>query len=279
MSKLDDYITKLMLDDDELKHFLADPICAAEDVNGLSKAQRSVLRRVVANLSNNATNGYSLVRNLTSYRRSIRLLQNVLHVEKGSGMVVEGDVNNTFRNFTIYVYYTGDPSNPKVSLSNVGAEYAYYMTFTASGNFASDPTIKQVMELATDVYGNPLKKLINVQSGGFDAALIVNDITVPNQYFGSGVYVAPPPPPPITPSSQTPFWFYSVGGKALVSGSGYGYYSYNPYAYIPGAVSFAKATVPMDGSSNTTIFWQVIAPDQGYNFAPCYPTTVENMLQ
>jgi hypothetical protein len=78
-SNLLNYISVLLSDDDALNTFLKDPITEAEGKYGITKAERAVLRRTVAHLSNNSKNGYSTVRHLGSYRRSLRLLQNVLH--------------------------------------------------------------------------------------------------------------------------------------------------------------------------------------------------------
>ena len=79
MSNLLKYISHLMQDDDALHQFTIDPITDAENNHGLTKAERAVLRRTVHGLSNNSVNGYSMVRSDESYRRSLRLLQNVLH--------------------------------------------------------------------------------------------------------------------------------------------------------------------------------------------------------
>ena len=76
-----------MHNDDALHKFSIDPITTSEKENGLTKAERAVLRRTIQGLSNNSVNGYSLQRNLDSYRRSLRLLQNVL-CNVGSKMVM-----------------------------------------------------------------------------------------------------------------------------------------------------------------------------------------------
>lgn len=78
-SKLLNYIHLLTHNDDALDHYIVDPITHAEGIHGLTKAERAVMRRVVSGLSNNSANGYSMARNRDSYRRSLRLLQNVLH--------------------------------------------------------------------------------------------------------------------------------------------------------------------------------------------------------
>lgn len=270
MSKLDVYIKKLMQDDDALKYFLADPIRAAEDEHGLTKAQRAVLRRVVTHLSNNSTNGYSVVRNLGSYRRSLRLLQNVMHVERGNALAAMSGGDSADTNYAVTIYYTGNPNSPVLPLDQVGGEYAYSMTFTASNVAGSNPTIKDVMRSAVDSYGNCLADLIN--GGDFDSAQVVNSIDVPSNYPGTGTYTAPPG----SIESHQPFWFYSLGDKALVAGSGTGGYTKNPNAGVTFQVSFAEEPVSPGVS---TIFWQVIAPDEGYHFQSCIKTTKANLLE
>jgi hypothetical protein len=90
-SKLLNYIHQLMVKDEALEHYLADPITEAEEKYGLTKAERTVLRRTITHLSNNSINGYSLHRDFTSYRRSLRLLQNVLNT---TGLKMGMDVPN-----------------------------------------------------------------------------------------------------------------------------------------------------------------------------------------
>ncbi|MCH2216701.1 MAG: hypothetical protein MK076_01255, partial [Flavobacteriales bacterium] len=75
---LDGFISKLMSDDTVLNKFLTDPTNGGQE-HGITKAERAVLRRVTAHLSNNSKNGFGIQRDLSSYRRSLRLLQNVLH--------------------------------------------------------------------------------------------------------------------------------------------------------------------------------------------------------
>ena len=54
---LDQFIPKLMSDDDTLKKFLADPTNGGQEYS-ITKAERAVLRRVTAHLSNKSKNGY-----------------------------------------------------------------------------------------------------------------------------------------------------------------------------------------------------------------------------
>lgn len=73
------YISHLMQDDEALERYLVDPITHAEGEHDLTKAERAVLRRTVHHLPQTSVNGFSLTRDFASYRRSLRLLQNVLH--------------------------------------------------------------------------------------------------------------------------------------------------------------------------------------------------------
>jgi len=260
MSKLDDYISKLMKDDQALRAFLVDPIKAAEDQHGLTKAQRSVMRRVVTNLSNSSTNGYSLARSLGSYRRSLRLLQNVLHVERGHSLATaqQGKITAAATtSHSIFIYYNGIPDNP--SINN---PYAHYIAFSGTGN-----TIGDVMSNAVDGNGNQLSSLIGTDSNGY-----LTTFVVPNGYnypYPGKYYV----PLPSSLSDQDPFWFYSVNGTALNSSYNYknqsAYFGYAGQSYL----NYDLSNLP-----NSTIFWQVIAPDPAYGFASCDPATVSQLF-
>ena len=88
---LDGFISKLMHDDGALNKFLSDPTNGGQEY-GITKAERAVLRRVVGHLSNKSKNGYGIQRDLGSLRRSLRLLQNVLHKHSGAhAVVIEGE--------------------------------------------------------------------------------------------------------------------------------------------------------------------------------------------
>jgi hypothetical protein len=267
MSKLDSYISKLLSDDDALKEFLVDPIKAAEDDHGLTKGQRSVLRRVVANLSNNATNGYSIVRHLESYRRSIRLLQNVLHLERGAAVnehtksdAAAKDQVLPIIKYTFYVYYNGDPSNPTGSISNPGAQYANYHTYYAYASAGSDVTLEDLMNIAYDSAGNKMQYTKQSYNGNE----AVTSFTIP----GSGTYNAPPQPV----NTRTPFWYFSTGGKAITNQGG-GYY-YNSASGQGGPDNTFTNYKP----NNQIIYWQVIAPDTSYGFAPCDTASKEKVF-
>ena len=270
MSKLDGYITKLLSSDDALKAFLVDPIKAAEDEHGLTKGQRSVLRRVVANLSNNSTNGYGIVRHLDSYRRSIRLLQNVLHLERGHALnqhvqaqATKDDQDSNLEVYTIYIYYNGIPSEP-----GVNSPYAYSMHYNAAVTPGS--TLGDIMAQATDYYYNKLAD--NMTTSTINGVEVVTSFTIPNNagYFFPGVYKAAPQ----AVTTHTPFWFFSLGGMAITNDY------INNSAYMGDASQGFKDVVPSyylpQGGNNNTIYWQAIAPDVAYGFAPCDTSTVEN---
>jgi hypothetical protein len=267
MSQLNSYISKLLSDDDALKDFLKDPIKAAEDGHGLTKGQRSVLRRVVANLSNNSTNGYSIVRDLTSYRRSIRLLQNVLHLERGhasnaqdspiTASVSEADTSTTY---TIFVYYNGDPTNPLGSVNNPSAQYAYSVQYKST--VPANSTLETIMNNAVDSKGNLLQYDSQYYPATQEEAVV--SFTIPSGYTGAGTYLAPPHD---DASSRAPFWFFSVGGQAITSQGGS--YGINPNASYGYAGNLNAGTFVDYKPQDNVIYWQCIAPDRIYGFQAC----------
>jgi len=274
MSQLDDYIKKLMSDDRALQGFLANPIKAAEDENGLTKAQRSVLRRVVANLSNNATNGYSIVRHLDSYRRSIRMLQNVLHMERGASPALygselaEGAATSSYQ-LACYLYYPTDPGdtwptpNPQA--------YANYLFFTGTTT-NSNLTVDEAMQVLTLGYGPAsgtcLLDLATVVTG-VHGVPVVTAFNIPHGYLDAGLYTAVPGVPG---QSNKPFWFYSFNGTARPGAPYYGgeYFSYGS------SQTGLDQVFPLRPSGYTNyLYWQIIAPEPSYGFQSCVPTTAE----
>ena len=223
-----------MHDDATLEQFLQDPIKGAEDDHGLTKAERSVLRRVVAGISHNSTNGMALHRSLNSYRRSIRLVQNVLHKHSGH-MLAQAGGN------TITLYYGPDPSSPG---SN---PYANYVQGVGSGSTIAD-VLGSVSSWTTGA-GEPAKVSYDTITNG-DGTFIIS-FTINDEK-----YEAVPGPR----TTKLPFWFYSVDGKALENGKvnpdaeyGYDGQPFGDYSVTPGE----------------PIFWQCIAPDVSYGFQPC----------
>lgn len=261
MSKLDDYISKLMSDDKALENFLVDPIRAAQDDNGLSKGQRSVLRRVTAGISTNSTNGYALERTNDSYRRSLRLLQNVLHTHTGNAIAHHngdsGDLAGAATGHYIIVYFGSNPQNPGFN------PYSNYVYTYASENTGNN-TVGGAMANASKWYfrnGNPA----TVSFGTDPTRQYILSFTI------NGVTYRAVPGDRST--STNPFWFYSINGQAIIPTGAYGYDGYvNPYAaYGDDGQSFKN--FPLTNYPNQTIFWQCIAPDVRYGFAPCVSNT------
>jgi len=298
MSKLDQYISKLLGDDAALKEFLVDPIKAAEDDHGLNKAQRSVLRRVVANLSNNATNGYGIVRDLQSYRRSIRLLQNVLHLERAHAVPsiqlltdaatqeksADASKGATLPFITVAIYFNGDHSNPQPALENPASAYRYCISFTCFIYDSSD-TLQDVMNNA---YHLPYK-LSNYYTPNDGTGDYVNSFTIPDipgiPTSAQGKYIVDLP---TSTATRDPFWYWSINGKAITPNSTYGTYLYGDYyknsgSYQGGAgQSFTSLTLgeiqTIYGEQVTSLTWQVIAPDTAYGYMPCHEISVESVF-
>ncbi|MEM6269112.1 MAG: hypothetical protein AAF998_06710 [Bacteroidota bacterium] len=252
MSRIDAYISKLMGSDEELQKFLIDPIRHAQDDNGLTKGERSVIRRVLAGISHNATNGMSLHRSLNSYRRSLRLLQNVLHVHSGSVLAnhVNAQAGDGTTTFTVKVYFGPYFGNPGF------LPYATYIVGTATLSTGSY-TISEVMQNVPNWY----TQLDTQATLSYNDGPVITEFTV---NFGAGdvTYTAVPGDPK---TSTAPFWFYSVDGTALDPATGYT--SINPMAqYGHEAYSYQNFSVDAD---NDTIFWQCIAPGTNYGFQSC----------
>ena len=212
-SNLLDYINLLMKDDVALKNFLVDPITEAEGTHGITKAERAVLRRTVSHLSNKSKNGYTVSRHLGSYRRSLRLLQNVLH-NVGSKMVqdVQKNPENKAATYSFSVVYnlptvvSGPVDFTKKTNSFVDQNYGgpYAVTFPSYTVQLSNqnPTIKEVMDEVNKIYfSSPVMPYSTVNIGGDDyiksfTPLSTYEITADlSQYQLSDDYV---------------FWFYSI---------------------------------------------------------------------
>ncbi|MEM1242635.1 MAG: hypothetical protein AAGI45_22625 [Cyanobacteria bacterium P01_H01_bin.26] len=253
MSNLLKYISHLMQDDDALHQFTIDPITDAENTHGLTKAERAVLRRTVHGLSNNSVNGYSMVRHGESYRRSLRLLQNVLH-NTGSKMIMDtvatADGEYTYhvvvyapkltesRDFTCKTNY---------DLKLVGGPYATTYMSSPVVLPSDSPTIKDVLdksglgyeivknkdgeEFVSAFYSAPAKSGIKISA----------DISDPCYDLSIEKY------------ADFAFWFYSINGKAGTAHSGKVGGSFANYQLKPG----------------DTVYWQLIAPDKTYGFQPC----------
>ena len=253
MASLHEYISKLMTDDKALKDFLIDPIKSAEKDHGLSKAERTVLRRTVHHLSNASKNGYAVSRDMGSYRRSLRLLQNVLH---GATAKELADHSETANQHYIVVYYNGLPGNyTGQGNTAVGSPYANYIYGLGTGS-----TIGEVVSNA-NVYGSstPMSSVLKASNSGH--ASVVTEVEIPAGFTGSGTYSAYPVGLPDPDTGNLPdfvFWFYSINGAPMphnqhnYGSEGQSYYDYplNPGDYV---------------------VWQLIAPDVASGFQPCPP--------
>ena len=281
-SQLLNYIGHLMSNDDALHHFLADPITNAEKA-GLTKAERAVMRRVVTHLSNNALNGYSITRDPSSYRRSLRLLQNVLrHV--GAKMLqdhqqmlghvapelVRSEADPTDSNTYTLEIYLPDTTGGEYYLKtnrDIGNAYAVPVGPFSVSMSSDSPTIYEVMEAAKSMYPGTFDFAYTADSNGNNS---VSSFT----YNGNTYTVDLNNPQYVDdydPTKQNPnnsegryaFWFYSINGKAgQTDGS----------QYAPNVT--ANETKFFDSyklSPTDHVIWQLIAPDSSYGFQSCNP--------
>lgn len=271
-SKLGAYIQKLMHDDAALRRFLIDPITEAEEKHGLSKADRAVLRRTVFHLSNNSKNGYSLERHLGSYRRSLRLLQNVLDVH-GANMVMdhaaktENSDTGTMYSYSLLLYYpskittdTDFSCKTNESVDGFGGPYSKFLSIITTQLSTNSATIQQVMNQMKSE--NKLSFNTEMLPGGEEGAkpyvsvFEINGMKITADLSNSCYDLSNSPPPDFV------FWFYSVDGRPNTD-----------VAKHPGGLygsdgqSFADFTV----NPGSVIIWQLIAPDSRYGFQPCPP--------
>ncbi|MEM6719445.1 MAG: hypothetical protein AAF611_09035 [Bacteroidota bacterium] len=283
-SNLLNYISLLLNDDDALHQFLVDPI-QAEEAHGITKAERAVLRRTVAHLSNKSKNGYTVSRHLGSYRRSLRLLQNVLH-NVGSKMVQDTHAvaQNTGAPLPLYsmiVYFpfsTQPASNPLVLTcqdneyieDNYGSAYTYAISLP-SIPLPGEVTIKNLM----DAYKKGTSLVPN--NYGFDYKTVqANDANGNPQDYVSYITIAGLA---ITadisqdcynlkehPDANSAFWFYSINGHPNQGAQ-------------PGDPGAAGDTGDIGGTftqkvlePGQSVSWAVIAPDNTYGFQPCVLT-------
>jgi len=263
-------------DDEALHKFLADPTNGAEEY-GITKAERAVLRRVLAHLSNKSKNGYSVARQNSSYRRSLRLLQNVLH-NHGSKQVTSASSDS---GNTITVYVTGDPSNPGAPYDDPDKSYADYVYFTGevgattigeamAANVPSNPSVNDLWP--TDPSSGEATFAATDQDGNsgtlsYQAIALTSASTGTVEWFMysftldgfassiNGTYQLSYE----ATTERDPFWFYSINGEAIdVAG--------NTSDYGAAGTSFVDFGI----EDNTPIFWQAIAPDVDTGFNPCY---------
>lgn len=267
-SNLLTYLGLLLSDDAALNKFLVDPISEAEGTHGLTKAERSVLRRTVAHLSNTSVNGFTMARHLGSYRRSLRLLQNVLH-NVGSKMVQDTmlpasnageQLGGSYPFSVIYNLPTvvSGPVDftckPNAAVEQYGGPYAVSTPAYTVNLPNSNPTIKEVMDEVNNVYfSSPVMPYTTVSTpdGLFVKSLIplstyeiTADLSNPCYALGPGL------------NPDFVFWFYSINGKANPGNSG----------------GLGKSFAEFKLNPSDTVYWQLIAPDAEYGFYPCVRT-------
>jgi hypothetical protein len=274
-SHLLNYISLLMHCNQSLNEFLADPVVAGEK-NQITKAERAVLRRTVAHLSNNSTNGYSITRHLGSHRRSLRLLQNVLH-NTGSKLVQESaaPVNN--------------PTSEGSELRPYPFSIQFYLpsiTFSGTDNYFTNKNNEYV-----DTYRGPYAAFTPPYTVGLPTPTasikmvmdaLPTTMTIPSSYHYGGYsfvfsggkkyvdsisFYPNGSPNEITKiiadlrgyslKDDYVFWFYSVNGTPNIENAG----------GVSGDAgqSFTDYIV----SAGDTVYWQLIAPDGRYGFQPC----------
>lgn len=229
MTPFHDYLHKLQSDDLTLKQFLADPANAA-DAHGLTKAERSVLRRVLVGASTNSTNRYGIVRPLEAYRQGVRMVQNMMHLNIGAMHAATSGNSHA-----LYLYYSPDPSQPGTN------PYAHSQVYTGNG-----ATIGELMkDIAASSASGPTRLIYDTVDG--KTGPIVLSFTI-----NGAVYQLKPGQSGI---DHLPFWFYTVNGKAGDPAAQFGadHESFDGYA-LP---------------SNAVVYWQAIAPGPDYGFEAC----------
>ena len=265
-SHLLNYISVLMQSDDSLNAFLANPVTACEH-HHLTKAERSVLRRVVAHLSNNSTNGYGIIRHLGSYRRSLRLLQNVLH-HTGAKLiqditpVEEGLYGFTMKFYTPNVDASIDFTRyTNAEVGGFGGPFVshapFYVVFLPDNN----PSIAMVLEKVIKTFGTTSSFSSN-NKREFDIRSY--NTTPEGKFIKSFTFENLSTKTPYTLTADLDqykleddyvFWFYSINGKPNPFTSGGKGKSFKDYKLNPG----------------DAVYWQLIAPDSSYGFSPCKP--------
>ncbi len=258
-SNLLHYIHVLLESDEELNSFIKDPVKAAEsEENGLTKAERSVLRRTVAHLPSTAKSHFAMTRSLDSYRRSLRLLQNVLH-NSGTKMMGDvlsnGPVTEDSTVFYLVVDYPTMDSGETLdftcegndSVNKIGGPYANAQHFQIV--FGSGTTTIERLVLGASQAFPGIIAYDTVDIGGkpYISSITINDRTLKADLSNSCYDLSK------NPDADFVFWFYSVNGEA------------NPATSGSLGTSFADYQL----KSGDTVYLQLIAPDSTYGFYPC----------
>jgi hypothetical protein len=291
ISNLDHYLSLLMRDDNALEFFITNP-SKAEDTYGVTKAERAVLRRVVSGLSHQSKNGFSIRRDYGSYRRSLRLLQNVLHKHSSAQLIKHHAPKNdavttgASVNTSMYIYFTGNPSIPGAPYYNPSIAYNSYVSFIGPSTTNSTRSIGEAMYFSPpsnpyegQLYTTLIPSSASVRSQYGDACLLKYQCIFQNGAWyvisfilagsnNSNLQNGPYQLIPGDNNTRLPFWYFSVNGNAI--------------AYDPSAIyDYSKTDRTFQGYngqsftnfnfySNEPVYWQAIAPDHAYGYAHCF---------
>ena len=264
---LDQYIGLLLHDDHALQAFLADPTNGGAE-HGISKAERAVLRRTVAHLSNVSRNGYGVQRDLGSYRRSLRLLQNVLHQHAGAHQYAQPEVAET--GLATFFVYIPKYSDINTAYENPSQAYTTYVSFQG----ISGSTLGEAMNFDTST-GKPKQPFSGKDASGASVQIDYTAIEIDGDWYLETFTITGGPNAGTYTfnyadvTNRLPFWFYSLDGAAIVTNN-QNIYQRNPKADF-GNAGTAFDSYPLNGAQ--TVYWQAIAPDTTYGFAPCFPNT------
>ena len=260
-SNLDNYIQLLLSDDTALNQFLKNPL-ASETTHGLTKAERSVLRRVVQHLPATSKNGFSSARTLSSFRRSLRLLQNVIHntaskmhskvLQANSDVAASSHTTGSQNGgtFQLIVYYPNGGSEDFTCKTNTdvddnGGPYANAHHFQIV--FGSGATsVGRLLLGASQAFPNTISySTVPGSAGNYVSEITINgnDIKadLSNQCYTQA-------------GADFVFWFYSVNGTPNHGG-------------VYGTQGTSFENYPLNDGD--TVYWQLIAPDKQYGFQPC----------
>ncbi|XLS28800.1 hypothetical protein ACJD0Z_16575 [Flavobacteriaceae bacterium M23B6Z8] len=267
-SNLLHYISVLMHDDEALKRFIVDPITHAENKYGLTKAERAVLRRTVSNLSHHSINGFSMERTLSSYRRSLRLLQNVLH---NTGTKMMSDVKSNGheaaavdQRYGLVINYPNLAANSTTDFTcksnsdvdRLGGPYFNSFFFNIVFNDSNPTSVQRLLLGASQAFPNDISYNTVIMNG----KPYVSEIKIQSRSIradlSNGCYDLSK-----NPKADNAFWFYSINGKPQKG-----------FAGKTGQVGQSFQDFIL--TNNDTVYWQMLAPDSTYGFKSCAPHTL-----
>lgn len=265
-SNLLNYISVLLHDDKALETYIVDPITEAEDEKkyGLTKAERAVLRRTVSGLSNHSVNGFSMQRTLASYRRSLRLLQNVLHntgTKMMTDIVSNGDAATATQVYYLIVNYPNLASGSTTdftckgndTVDAVGGPYYQSQFFQIVFNDSNPTSVERLILGASQAFPSLISyKTVDLGGKPYVSAITINDRTIIAD-LSNDCYKLDK-----NPDADSVFWFYSIDGKPQKGSPG-----------TTGQIGMSFQDYIL--TSGQTVYWEVLAPDTFYGFQSCKP--------